>query len=86
MLKYQNDDEALEMIYRAEADIKYLCKCQKVNNYKGQTPEQYINCLEVSDIAVEIAILLMCSEDGSVERVKEAVKGIIYGKTKNANK
>lgn len=46
MLKYQNDDEALEMIYRAEADIKYLCKCQKVNNYKGQTPEQYINCLE----------------------------------------
>lgn len=46
MLKYQNDDEALEMIYRAEADIKYLCKCQKVNNYKGQTPEQYLNCLE----------------------------------------
>lgn len=46
MQKYQNDDEALEMIYRAEADIKYLCKCQKVNNYKGQTPEQYINCLE----------------------------------------
>ena len=29
MLKYQNDDEALEMISRAEADIKYLCKCQK---------------------------------------------------------
>lgn len=46
MLKYQNDDEALEMIYRAEADINYLCKCQKVNNYKGQTPEQYLNCLE----------------------------------------
>lgn len=46
MLKYQNDDEALEMIYRAEADIKYLCKCQKVDNYKGQTPEQYLNCLE----------------------------------------
>ena len=46
MLKYQNDDEALEMISRAEADIKYLCKCQKVNNYKGQTPEQYLNCLE----------------------------------------
>ena len=46
MLKYQNDDEALEMISRAEADIKYLCKCQKVNNYNGQTPEQYLNCLE----------------------------------------
>ena len=41
--------------------------------------EKYINCLEVSDIAVEIAILLMCSEDGSVGRVKNVVKGIMYG-------
>lgn len=46
MLKYQNDDEALDMISRAEADVEYLCKCQKENNYKGQTLEQYLNCLE----------------------------------------
>lgn len=46
MFKYQNDGEALEMISRAEADVEYLCKCQKENNYKGQTPEQYLRCLE----------------------------------------
>lgn len=35
--------------------------------------------LPVSDIAVEISVLLMCSQDHSVDRVKEAVKGIVYG-------
>lgn len=48
MFKYQNDGEALEMISRAEADVEYLCKCQKENNYKWQTPEQYLNCLEAN--------------------------------------
>ena len=38
-----------------------------------------IDGLSISDIAIEIAILLMCTEDGSVERVKEEVKGILYG-------
>lgn len=41
--------------------------------------ERCINGLPVSDIAVEISILLMCSEDYSQDRVKEAVKGILYG-------
>lgn len=41
--------------------------------------EGIIYDLSVSDIAVEISILLMCSEDNSVERVKSKVKGILYG-------
>ncbi len=32
----------------------------------------------VSDIAIQIAILLMCSEDNSVDTVKELVEGIMY--------
>ena len=41
--------------------------------------EKVIADLPLSDIAIEISILLMCSEDNSVERVKEIVKGILYG-------
>lgn len=41
--------------------------------------EKVIADLPLSDIAIEISILLMCSEDNSVERVKKIVKGILYG-------
>ncbi len=41
--------------------------------------EKSIGSFPVSEIAVEIAILLMCTEDGSVERVREEVKGFLYG-------
>lgn len=41
--------------------------------------EKVIEDLPLSDIAIEISILLMCSEDNSVERVKKIVKGILYG-------
>lgn len=41
--------------------------------------EKSIEGMSVSEVAIEIAILLMCSEDGSVERVREEVKGFFYG-------
>ncbi len=41
--------------------------------------EKRIGSFPVSGIAIEIAILLMCTEDGSVERVREEVKGFFYG-------
>ena len=45
----------------------------------GILQNKRIDELSVSEIAVEIAILLMCTEDGSVERVREEVKGFLYG-------
>jgi hypothetical protein len=53
----------------------------------GLLTEADKNCLEkrnveglyLSDVAVEISILLMCTEDNSVQRVKDNVKGIMYG-------
>lgn len=62
-------NEAIEHIrceMPSEDDISLL----RGKNLDGQA---------VSDIAIEISILLMCTEDASVDRVRETVKGIIYG-------
>ena len=80
-------------ILNKEKDFKTLLTCfRKLNDVIEHircgtlTPEDVrmlkeksIDGLVVSEIAVEIAILLMCSEDGSVERVREEVKGFFYG-------
>lgn len=41
--------------------------------------ERVIEGIFVSDVAIEISVLLMCSEDNSVEKVRKRVKGIIDG-------
>ena len=80
-------------IMNKEKDFKILLACfRKLNDAIehircGTVTAEDVNILggksidglPVSEIAIEIAILLMCTEDGSVERVREEVKGILYG-------
>ena len=77
--KEQNFEELITYFRTLNEVVEHIRLNEVTDKDEAILKEKYINCLEVSDIAVEIAILLMCSEDGSVERVKEAVKGIMYG-------
>ena len=77
--KEQNFEKLITYFRTLNEVVEHIRLNEVTDKDEAILKEKYINCLEVSDIAVEIAILLMCSEDGSVERVKEAVKGIMYG-------
>ena len=66
--------------FRRLNDVIEHVRCKEVTpEDAGILQNKRIDELSVSEIAVEIAILLMCTEDGSVERVREEVKGFLYG-------
>lgn len=80
ILDKEQDFEKLITYFRTLNEVVEHVRCGEITD-KDETilKEKCIDSLDVSDIAVEIAILLMCSEDGSVDRVKNVVKGIMYG-------
>lgn len=80
ILDSEKDKDVLISFFRKLNEIIEHIRC-------GLLAEADKNCLEkrnidglyVSDVAVEISILLMCTEDNSVQPVKDNVKGIMYG-------
>ena len=54
------------------------CDCLTVEE-KNCLKAMCIDDLPLTLVAIEISILLMCTQDGSLERVKQTVKGILYG-------
>ena len=80
ILDSEKDKDVLISFFRKLNEIIEHIRC-------GLLTEADKNCLEkrnveglyLSDVAVEISILLMCTEDNSVQRVKDNVKGIMYG-------
>ena len=80
ILDSEKDKDVLISFFRKLNEIIEHIRC-------GLLTEADKNCLEkrnieglyLSDVAVEISILLMCTEYNSVQRVKDNVKGIMYG-------
>lgn len=66
--------------FRRLNDIMEHIRCGNLSKEEAKILKgKVFDGLPISDIAMEIAILLMCTEDGSVERVRKEVKGIVYG-------
>lgn len=69
-IRYQvtsENDEKCRKVSKEVKRIRKILKDYEINGYK------------ITDIAVEISILLMCSEDNSVEKVREVIGGFLYG-------
>lgn len=77
--KEKNFKKLLRHFRRLNGAIEHV-RCGTVNEEDVRIfRKKDIEGVHVSEIAIEIAILLMCTEDGSVERVREEVKGFFYG-------
>ena len=80
ILNREKDFQKLLSGFRRLNDVIEHFRCGNVTKEDIEIlKEKSVNGLEFSHIAVEIAILLMCTQDGSVERVNEEVKGFLYG-------
>lgn len=80
ILNEEKNFKTLLTCFRKLNDVIEHIRCGTVTAKEVMVlEEKNIDGLPVSEIAIEIAILLMCTEDGSVERVREEVKGFLYG-------
>lgn len=80
ILNKEKDFGTLLACYRRLNDVIEHIRCREATPEDIKIlKEKSVQGLPVSEIAIEIAILLMCTGDGSAERVREEVKGIIYG-------
>lgn len=80
ILDKEKNRERLSLFFRRLNEIIEHIRCDVINREDLEClKKKRINHLAVSDVAVEIAILLMCTEDCSVDRVRDKVKGIMYG-------
>ncbi|MBQ8041187.1 MAG: DUF4422 domain-containing protein [Lachnospiraceae bacterium] len=80
ILDIEKEFERLISYFRKLNEIIEHIRCGEMTNEDEVfLKEKYIDGLAVTEIAIEISILLMCSKDCSVERVRAKVKGIIYG-------
>lgn len=80
ILDKETDFERLIFYFRRLNEVMEHFRCEEESEAdKKLLLEKEIDGLPVTDTAIEIAILLMCSQDHSVIRVKEKVKGILYG-------
>ncbi len=77
--KEKDFDKLIAFFRRLNEAVEHIRCDIRVAEDERLLKEKVIADLPLSDIAMEISILLMCSEDNSVERVKEIVKGILYG-------
>ncbi len=59
----------VETLQKVTEDVERIRIISKDNDIKDY---------ELSGVAIEISILLMCSEDNLVDRVREIIKGIMY--------
>lgn len=77
--KEKDFSKMIDFFRRLNEAIEHI-RCDEVaDDDERLLKEKVIEALPLSDIAIEISILLMCTEDHSVDRVKEKVKGILYG-------
>lgn len=80
ILDKEKDFEKLISYFRRLNEAIEHIRCEEVTKADEMLlKERVIDGLKVTEIAIEISILLMCSEDHQVERVREKVKGIMYG-------
>ena len=80
ILDKERNFEKLISYFRKLNEVVEHIRCEEITEQDRMLlKDKTIDHMAVSDVAVEIAILLMCSEDQSVSRVKETVKGILYG-------
>ena len=80
ILDKEKNFEKLISYFRKLNEVVEHIRCEEITEQDRMLlKDKTIDHMAVSDVAVEIAILLMCSEDQSVNRVKETVKGILYG-------
>ena len=80
ILDSEKDKDVLISFFRKLNEIIEHIRCGLLTvTDKNCLEKRNIDGLYLSDIAVEISILLMCTEDNSVQRVKDNVKGIMYG-------
>ena len=80
ILDKEQEFEKLISYFRKLNEVVEHIRCEEITEQDRMLlKDKTIDHMAVSDVAVEIAILLMCSEDQSVSRVKETVKGILYG-------
>lgn len=80
ILDKEKDFERLISYFRKLNEVVEHIRCEEISDMDRMVlKERKIDDMAISDIAVEIAILLMCSEEQSVSRVKETIKGILYG-------
>lgn len=80
ILDKEKNKDALLSYFRRLNEIVENVRCNQMSCEDGLClKEGVINGLPLSKVAIEISILLMCTEDNSVQRVKDMVKGIMYG-------
>lgn len=80
ILDKEKDFEKLISYFRRLNEVIEHIRCEEMTNEdEVLLKEKFIDGLAVTEIAIEISILLMCSKERSVERVRAKVKGIIYG-------
>lgn len=80
ILDSEKDKDVLISFFRKLNEIIEHIRCGLMTVAdKDCLQKRNIDGLYVSDVAVEISILLMCTEDNSVQPVKDNVKGIMYG-------
>lgn len=73
-------NECVEKCRKMSKDLECIRKIEKeVETIRKMSKDFEIDNYEITDIAIEISILLMCSEDNSVEKVREVMGGFLYG-------